>query len=106
MFDGIFSKDTYPPHPQHLLHKRRVFYRSGLDGFNLFAELLDFLLEGLDLLESFLQFHLKTSIETVVLSPLNGFEMFFVGDPTIDLRIFMGSVFRPILFHDVDIRVN
>ena len=42
----------------------------------------------------------------VVLSPLNRFQIFFVGDTTIDFRIFMGLVFGPILIHDVDIGVN
>jgi hypothetical protein len=103
---GIFSKDLYPPHPEHLLHRRRVFYRSGLDGFNLFGEGTDFLLKRLDLSESFLQFHLKPPIETVVLSPLNCFHIFLMGDTTIDLRIFMGLIFRSILIHDVDIGMN
>jgi hypothetical protein len=48
-FSGIFSKDFYPPHPENFLHRRRVFYRSGLDGFNLFGEGSDFLFKGLDL---------------------------------------------------------
>ena len=51
-------------------------------------------------------FTLKPSIEMKALRPLNRFQIFFMGDPTVDLRIFMGSVFRPILIHDVDIGVN
>ena len=103
---GILSKDPYPPHPEYPLHPRRVFYRSSFDGFNLFVEGSDFLFKGLNLSESFLQFHLKTPIELVAFRPLNRFQVFFVGDPTVDLRIFMGPIFRPILIHDVDIGVN
>jgi hypothetical protein len=105
-FSRIFSKYLDSPHPEHLLHGRRVFDRSGLDGFNLFGEGTDFLLKRSDLSESFLQFHLKPPIETVVFSPLNGFHIFLMGDTAIDLRIFMGSVFRPILVHDIDIGVD
>jgi hypothetical protein len=37
---------------------------------------------------------------------LDRFQIFLLGDAAIDLREFMGSVFRPILVHDVDIRMN
>jgi hypothetical protein len=45
-------------------------------------------------------------MELVVLSPLNGFHVFLMGGAPIDLRVFMGSVLRPELVHDVDIRMN
>ena len=49
---------------------------------------------------------LEPSIELIAPGPLSRFQIFFLGDTAIDLGEFMGSVFRPILVHDVDIRMG
>jgi hypothetical protein len=41
---GILSEYVDSPHFEHLLHRRRIFCGSGLDGFNFFGEGSDFLL--------------------------------------------------------------
>jgi hypothetical protein len=42
-FSGILSEYFDSSHFEHLFHWRRVIDRNGLDGFNLSAELSDFL---------------------------------------------------------------
>ena len=41
---GIPSEYVDPPHLEHLLHGRRIFYGGSLNGLNLFGEGSDFLL--------------------------------------------------------------
>ncbi len=41
---GVLSEYGDPPHLEHPLHGRGVFYGSGLGGFNLLGEGSDFLL--------------------------------------------------------------
>jgi hypothetical protein len=102
----ILSEELYPPHPQHRLHRGGILQGDGLDRFDLFGEVLNFLFKGLDLSENLFQFHSKPAIEMEALSDLDRLHILLMGDPTADLRIFIGLVFRPILIHDVDIRVN
>ena len=59
----IFFKYTNPPHPEQILHRRRVLYRDTLEGINLSDEGSDSLFKELNLLKGFLQFHLKPPIE-------------------------------------------
>jgi hypothetical protein len=45
-------------------------------------------------------------MEMKALGYLSGLHIFLMGDPTVDFWMLMGSVFRPVLIHDIDIGVR
>jgi hypothetical protein len=102
----ILSEDLDPPHLKHSLDRESIFHEDGLNRFNLLAETLNLLFEGLNLSEDLLYFHLKPSVEMKPLSDLNCLHILLMSDSTANLWIMVGLEFRPVLIHDIHIGIN